>query len=127
MVLAQFLIPWVQEQNSKSEDIRRARFEAVCPWSPFEDHWICASDLAEAQTSARARKTTRNTFEKPVVRNMALAKAAEKVAAEFEYSGEAIRKGVKEFLKELSGSRPSLLLGGLWHLQCCNWILKEPY
>jgi hypothetical protein len=109
VLVAQFVIPWVQEQNSRNEDTRRARFEAVCPWSPFEDHWICASDLAEAQ-SAIPKKTRRNTFEKPVVRNMALAKAAEKVVAEFEYDGDQIRKGVKEFLKELGGSYPFLVV-----------------
>jgi hypothetical protein len=110
VLVAQFLIPWVQEQHSKSEDIRRARFEAVCPWSPFEDHWICASDLAEAQ-SPSSKKTSRNTFEKLVVRNMALASAAEKVVAEFDYSGDEIRKGVKEFLKEMGGFYPSSVLG----------------
>jgi hypothetical protein len=108
VLVAQFLIPWFQEQNSRSEDIRRAQFEAVCPWSPFEDHWICASDLVKAR-SAGARSKSRNTFEKPVVRNMALARAAQEVVAEFEYSGDEIRNGVKEFLKEMSRYSSSLV------------------
>ena len=32
---------------------------------------------------------------------MALAEAAERVAAEFEYSGDEVRKAVKQFLKEM--------------------------
>lgn len=122
----QFLIPWVNEHIGKSEDIRKARFEAVCPWSPFEDHWICASDLNKAERTVSSKKT-RNTFEKPVVRNMALAAAAEKVVQEFEYSGDAIRKGVKEFLKEMGGLYSPLAVARPLDLEDYHWALKELY
>jgi hypothetical protein len=36
---------------------------------------------------------------------MALASAAKRVAAEFEYTGDQIRKAVKEFLKEMGTLR----------------------
>lgn len=118
------MFPWVQEQSFKSEDIRRARFEAVCPWSPFEDHWLCARDL-KAESPYPPKKRSRNTFEKPVVRNMALAKAAEKVVAEFEYDGDAIRKSVKEFLKELGGLCSSLAVRQWLDLNIGDWAVKS--
>lgn len=121
VLAAQFLVPWVNERSDrKSQDIRRARFEAVCPWSPFEDHWICASDLNKA-----AGRKTQNTFEKPVERNMALAAAAEKVVKEFEYDGDAIRKGVKEFLKEMGGLYFPLVAVYSLGLDDCNWAFEE--
>jgi len=42
---------------------------------------------------------------------MVLAAAAKRVADEFEYSGDDIRKGVKEFLKEMGELSPLHLLG----------------
>lgn len=125
MLVAQFLVPWVNEHIGKSKDIRRARFEAVCPWSPFEDHWVCASELKKTDSSVSVKKT-RNTFEKPVVRNMALAAAAEKVVQEFEYDGDAIRKAVKEFLKEMGGSYPLVAECHL-NVEEHNWAFKELY
>jgi hypothetical protein len=61
----------------------------------------------EAQIAGARKSSRRNTFEKPVVRNMALQEAAKRVAGEFKYSGEDIRKGVKEFLREMGGFFPS--------------------
>ncbi|QDS70525.1 hypothetical protein FKW77_010304 [Venturia effusa] len=122
VLVAQFLLPWVKEHIGKSEDIRRARFEAVCPWSPFEDHWICASDLNKVENTVSDRKT-RNTFERPVARNMALSAAAERVVKEFEYDGDAIRKGVKEFLKEMD---EGLLTDGTHLSQIPTYVTAVP-
>lgn len=118
----------MSEHIGKGEDIRKARFEAVCPWSPFEDHWICASDLNKVESTVSGKKT-RNTFEKPVVRNMALAAAAEKVVKEFEYDGDAIRKGVKEFLKEMGGLHSPLAAGypSNLDLEDYNWAFEQLY
>jgi hypothetical protein len=58
------------------------------------------------------------------VRNMALAKAAEKVVAEFEYDGDQIRKGVKEFLKELGGSYSFLVVASSLE-DVYHWAVEE--
>jgi hypothetical protein len=50
-----------------------------------------------------------HTFEeKRTERSMALSEAAKRVAAEFEYSGDDIRKSTKEFLREMGRFRVSV-------------------
>lgn len=90
-IVLQLLLPRLHQEKSYYYYERGVR--GISPWSPFPDHWICA----EPQETSKSILTFRNEAKK----DMALVDAAKRVAAEFEFSGEDVRKAVKEFLREM--------------------------
>lgn len=94
-ILAQFLLPRLRPHASLYT--HEPHTIGISPWSPFPDHWLCADPQTRQPTQA-----TRSTFSNVVAsRDMALAEAAKKVADEFDFSADDVRKATKEFLRQM--------------------------
>lgn len=91
-IVLQFLLPHFQQEKGLYyyDSVTRG----ISPWSPFPDHWICADPQEPRQSSI-------STFRNEAIRDMALASAAQRVAKEFDFSGDDVRKAVKEFLRQM--------------------------
>jgi hexokinase len=94
-IVLQFLLPRLQLQD-KGYYYERG-VSGISPWSPFPDHWICA-DPRQEEDGKKSISTFRNEV---AIKDMGLAESAKRVAAEFEFSDDDVRKAVKEFLREM--------------------------
>lgn len=101
-ILLQFLLPYLHNSREKTTiHLDPQHICGVSPWSPFPDHWVCVDPhkhIKDERRSANTRSTFRNEIR---IKDMGLAEAAKKVAAEFDFTAEDVNKAVKEFLREM--------------------------